>query len=327
VNRRDVLALLGGVAGVLLSAAPRTAWAQQGKTIRIGFVSFQSGTVAGSVEYLREGLRDLGYVGSKSIEIEPHFTEGDRQRTREVIHSLVQKNVDVLVVWTSTAIQIAKEVTQSVPVVMIIAADPVAAGFVNSLSKPGGNLTGVSLSGAALAGKRLELLREIIPSIQTVGYLAGQTAGTTQFLGETRENAAKIGIKIVSQSVAGAQNIDAALFERMKRDGAEAIVVQPILTGFRDRIIVLATVARLPIISDYPVWPESGALASLGVDQNAHIRRAAYYVDRILKGAKPAELPVEQPTKFELVINLKSAKAIGIDVPPLLLARADKVIE
>ncbi len=321
MRRRQFITLLGGAAAL----APFGARAQ-GKTARIGFVSFQSPALAGHVEYLREGLRQLGYSGARAVEIETHFTDGNRQRTREVLQTLVQKNVDVVVVWTSTAIQIAKEVTQTVPLVMIIAADPVAAGFVKSLSKPGGNLTGVSMSGAALAGKRLELLREM-PSIKTAGYLAGQTAGTPQFLRETRENAATIGLNIVSQSVAGADGIDAALFERMKRDGAEAIVAQPILTGYRDRIVVLATAARLPVISDYPLWPEAGALASLGVDQAAPIRRVAYYVDRILKGEKPADLPIEQPTRFELVINLKTAKALGIEVPPLLVARADQVIE
>jgi putative tryptophan/tyrosine transport system substrate-binding protein len=323
MKRREFITLAGSAGAYALSSSA----VAQGKTARIGFVSFQSPALAGHVEYLREGLRQLGYSGARAVEIESHFTDGNRQRTREVLQALVQKNVDVIVVWTSTAIQIAKEVTQTVPLVMIIAADPVAAGFVKSLPKPGGNLTGVSMSGAALAGKRLELLREIMPSIKTAGYLAGQTSGTPQFLRETRENAATIGLNIVSQSVAGADGIDAALFERMKRDGAEAIVAQPILTGYRDRIIVLATAARLPVISDYPLWPEAGALASLGVDQAEPIRRAAYYVDRILKGEKPADLPIEQPTRFELVINLKTAKALGIEVPPLLVARADKVIE
>ena len=197
LKRRDAITLLVGAAAWPLAARA------QGKTVRIGFVSFQSAALAGHVEYLREGLRQLGYVGAKALEIEPYFTDGDRQRTRDVITMMVQKNVDVIVVWTSTAIQIAKEVTQSVPLVMIIAADPVAAGFAKSLSKPGGNLTGVSMSGAALAGKRLELLREIIPNIKTAGYLAGQTPGTPQFLRETRENADTIGLNIVSQSVAG----------------------------------------------------------------------------------------------------------------------------
>ena len=324
MKRRSFIALFGGAASLAISS---TAGLAQARPARVGFVSSHSPTLAGHIEYLREGLRQLGHAEGRTIEIESHFTDGNRQRTQDVIRMLVQKNVDVLVVWTSTAIQIAKETTQTVPLVMIINADPIAAGFVTSLSRPGGNLTGVSMSGFDLAGKRLELLRDIRPNIRTVGFLALQTPGAATFIRQTQENADKIGMNIVVRLVAGRDAIDAALFEDMKREGAEAVVVHSILTGLSDRIVALATALRLPVISDYPAFPEAGALASLGVNETAQIRRAAYYVDRILKGAKPADLPIEQPTGFQLTINLKAAKALGIEVAPLLLGRADRVIE
>ena len=223
--------------------------------------------------------------------------------------------------------QLAKDATQTVPVVMI-SSDPVAAKLVQSLSHPGGNFTGVSMSGPDLAGKRLELLREIKPDIGSIAFLGyAPSTGAAAYIRETKASADQIGLKLLVRQVDRSDAIDEALFADMKRDGAEAVIVQPFFFGHGAEVVSFAMKSKLPIISDYPIFAKAGALASLGVDEAAQVRRTAYFIDRILKGAKPADLPVEQPTTFQLAINLKTAKALGLDIPPMLLARADEVIE
>jgi putative ABC transport system substrate-binding protein len=322
MRRRDVIALIAGAA-----AWPVAARGQARKTARIGFVTWGSPAVSMRLNDLRQGLREFGYVEGQNLELEGHFTDGNKDRTREVIESLVRKPVDVLVVWQTPAAHIAKESTKTIPIVIMVA-DALATGLVPSLSRPGGNITGVSNTGPDLAGKRLEVLREIKPSIKAVAFLGSSTDqnGAT-FVRETSAAADKVGLKVLARLVAGPDGVDEALFQSVRHDGAEAIVVQPAFTSYRRKIIDLATKYQLAVTSDFALFAEAGALFTLGVDDGAQLRRTAYYVDRILKGAKPADLPVEQPTRFQLVVNVQTAAKLGWSLPPFLLARADKVIE
>jgi putative tryptophan/tyrosine transport system substrate-binding protein len=320
------LMLFRVVALLMLFLAPEGASAQQPKIARIGFISIHSPAMASHVEQFRDGLRSLGRADG-SIDLEVHFTDGNREKAREMIGALVQKGVDVLVLWTTPTVQIARDVTQSVPLVMI-ASDPVAAKLVPSLSHPGANLTGVSMAGPDLAGKRLELLREIMPGIRTIAFLGSSTsAGAAAFVRETEASAEKIGIKVLTRLIDGRNGLNEALFQGLRAEGAEAVIVQPVLTGLGAEIVGAATRAQLPVIADYPAFAEAGATVALGVDEDERIRRTAYFVDRILKGANPGDLPVEQPTTFQLVINAKSAKALGLKIPEPILFRADRVIE
>lgn len=306
---------------------PFAARAQQGRVVEIGFVTWGSNAIRMRVEDLRQGLRDFGYVEGTNYRLESHFTDGNKERTREVIRALVAKPVDVLVVWQTPAAHIAKEETKTIPIVIMVA-DALATGIVPSLANPGGNITGVSNTGPELAGKRLELLREIRPQLRTVVFLgsSGDQNGPT-FARETERAAEKIGLKSLTRLVDGPAAVDAALIAQMKRDGAEAVIAQPVFTSYRERIVAMALEAGLPVTSDFALFAEAGALFSLGVDDGVQLRRTAYYVDRILKGAKPADLPIEQPTKFTLVVNTLTAKKLGWAVPPLVLARAERVIE
>jgi putative tryptophan/tyrosine transport system substrate-binding protein len=299
---------------------------QEGRPSRVGLVSLHSEELADQVDGIRQELKKLGYSESR-VKIDAHFTNGDKPRAREILKSFVENRVDVIVAWTTPTVQLARETTQTVPIVMI-ASDPVAAGLVSSLSRPGGNITGVSMSGPDLAGKRLELLREIKPGIGTIAFLGYAPApGAAAFVRESQINADKIGLKVLVRLVQRVEDVNAELFAAMKKDGAEAVVVQPFFTGHAAEVSALGLSAGLPVISDYPSFAKAGGFASLGVDLGAQVKRTAYFIDRILKGAKPAELPVEQPTKFELVFNARTAKTLGLDIPLTLLARADEVIE
>jgi putative ABC transport system substrate-binding protein len=325
MQRRKLIALLGGSA-LLKAAWPVVARAQQTKIARLAFVSWQSQVAEGQVAYFREGLARLGYLEGRNIELETWFTDGNRERTQEVIQRLVQKAVDVLVVRVTPVAQLAKETTQTIPIVMIVA-DALATGLVPSLSRPGGNLTGLSLASPDLAGKRLELVREIKPDIRTVAFLGLTEQQTSTFVRETSAAAKVMGLNLVVRIVDNPEIIDDVFFEVMKRDAVEAVIVQPVFTGQQDRIVNLAMKSRIPVIGDFSGFAKAGALCSLGVDEADVLRRAAYFVDRILKGAKPADLPIEQPTAFRLTVNVRTANALGWTIPPTLLSRADEVIE
>ncbi|MDB5553719.1 MAG: putative transport system substrate-binding protein [Rhizobium sp.] len=314
---------------VLLAAIllPGTAEAQQeGRLSRVGLVSLHSEELAVHVDGIRQELQKLGYSESR-VKIDAHFTNGDKARAQEILKSFVESRMDVIVAWTTPTVQLAREATKTVPIVMI-ASDPVASGLVSSLSRPGGNITGVSMSGPDLAGKRLELLREIKPGIGTIAFLGYAPApGAAAFVRESQVNADKIGLKVLVRLVQRVEDVNAELFAALKSDGAEAVVVQPFFTGHAAEISALGLSAGLPVISDYQSFAQAGGFASLGVDLGAQVKRTAYFIDRILKGARPADLPVEQPTKFELVFNARTAKTLGLALTPNLLARADEVIE
>ena len=243
----------------------------------------------------------------------------------EAAAELVRRKVDVIVAWQTPAVTAAKQATSEIPIVMAGAGDPVATGLVASLSRPGGNVTGMSGMGADMAVKTFELIREVIPSARRVAVLAAATDPfTTPFLAQLELAARALGIEMQPIMLRPGEEFDAA-FEDMRRKQVDAVIIQPPL--LRKAAVDLALQHRLPSFSITPLLPATGGLMSYSSNQVDQFRAAAVYVDKILKGAKPADLPVAQPTKFELVINLKTAKALGLEVPPMLLARADEVIE
>jgi putative ABC transport system substrate-binding protein len=273
-------------------------------------------------------LRDLGYVEGKNIAIALRFAEGDLQRERAFAAELVRLNVDVIVTVGSNATRAAKEATGRIPIVMTQDPDPVGNKFVASLGRPGGNITGLSNFNRELSGKRLELLKEMIPRLSRVAVFGTSTQpGHPQARKETELASAALGVKLQYLDVLEPKDIEAA-FRTAAKGHAEAILGLggSVLNLQQPKIIELAAKRRLPAMYSVRSYVERGGLISYGVSITDLDRRAATYVDKILKGAKPAELPVEQPTKFELVINLKAAKQIGLTIPPNVLARADRVI-
>jgi putative ABC transport system substrate-binding protein len=312
----------------LLVVATNLAAADEGKKARIGFLSWWPPTSLGLADEFRAALRPLGWVEGRNIEIEVHFTDGDRARTQAVAREFIETGVDVIVAQTTPAIHIAKEATQTIPIVMAPVADPIATGLVKSVSRPEGNLTGLSAFTPDLAGKRLGLLHEIRPDLRSVAFLGSRNdPNDATFLRATQLAAERIGMTLSVQRIDGPEAIDQALFDTMKRDGVEAVVVQSIFAGHQDEIVRLAMKSDLPVVTDYVEFAEAGALLTFGVDRAAQMRRAAYYVDRILKGAKPGDLPIEQPTQFEFVINARTAKQLGWTIPQISLMQADRVIE
>ena len=277
----------------------------------------------------RQGLKDLGYVEGKNIIIEYRYANGTG-RLAEMAAELVRLNLDAFVAETTPAVQAIKNATATAPIIMAAAADPVGSGLVASLAHPGGNITGLSLILPELAGKRLELLREVLPRVNRVAFRAhGGNPAHKLFVKEAQDAAAGFGMRIQPLVIGGPEEFEGA-FSTITKERAGALVVQPffvIVPEQRRRIVDLATKHRLPTVSDFMEFADSGGLMSYGPNALDPIRRSAIFVDKILKGAKPPDLPVEQPTKFELVINLKAAKQIGLTIPPNVLARADKLIK
>ena len=321
MRRREFLGLVGGAA-----ILPHVARAQQGRIFKIGFVSWQAQSAENQIKYLREGLAQFGYVEGRNINLEAFFSDGDPERTRAALRALIDKQVDILIARVSPVAQIAKEMTRTVPIVML-AADPVATGLVPNLSHPDANLTGLSFASPDLAGKRLELVRDIKPDIKAIAFLGSKQTSTASFIRETTEAAKVMGLKVVLRILDNPELLDRAVFESMKADGAEAVVVQPLFAGQEAKIVDLATQSRVAVIGEFSAFARAGGLFSLGVEETDVLRRAAYFVDRILKGAKPADLPIEQPTAFRFTLNVRAAKAIGWTIPPAVLSRADEVIE
>jgi ABC-type uncharacterized transport system substrate-binding protein len=283
-----------------------------------------------NLEVFKQGLRDLGYIEGKNVVIEPRFAEGKLERLPDLAGELVGLKVDVIVTGGSPGTHAAQQATRTIPLIMTVVGDPVPR-FVTSLAKPGGNITGLTQISRELSGKRLEVLKDAFPKISRVAVFV-DAALTPQVnsgpMQETRMAAQAFGVKLQSLEVGGPNpDLDGAFrTARSQRAGALIILPGPSLLAHRKRVVELAANSRLPAIYPNSEFTEAGGLMSYGPDRVDLYRRAAIYVDRILKGAKPADLPVEQPTKFELVINLKAAKQIGLTIPPNVLARADKVI-
>ena len=316
---------------VVLLAVAVIAEAQQPKKVpRIGFLGASSASVlAARIEAFRQGLRDLGYVEGKNIVIEWRSAEGKLDRLPALAAELVRLKVDVIVTTGPAPTRPAKEATSTIPIVMAFDNDPVGNGFVASLARPGGNITGLSTLAPEISGKQLEVLKEIVPRLSRVAVLGSSTTpGNAQSLKETELAAGAFGVKVQYLDVRDPKDIDTA-FQATGKGRADAILVltSPVFNPYRTEIADLAVKNRLPAIYSTPEFVEDGGLMTYGVSLTDLYRRAATYVDKILKGAKPVDLPVEQPTKFEFIINLKAAKQIGLTIPPNVLVRADRVIK
>jgi putative ABC transport system substrate-binding protein len=319
--------------GAMLFAVSVPATAQQpAKIPRIGYVSpiGDPNTPGPQVEGFRQGLRDFGYVEGKNILVEYRYLEGKTDRNPSVVAELVQLKIDVLVVSALPAIRAAKEATKTIPIVMVTTQDPVATGLIDSLARPGGNITGLTRLTRELSGKRLELLSELVPKISRVGVF-WDAKGESATIGFKEYEAAARALKIPLQSLGirvPNPDLDGAFQAAAKgRVNALVPIITPPVLPYQKQIVDLAIRNRLPSMWERSEFVEAGGLASYSANDADQFRRAAYYVDRILKGAKPAELPVEQPTRFELVVNLKTAKQIGLTIPQSMLYRADKVIK
>ncbi len=289
--------------------------------------STPSGDLA-RTEAFRQGLRELGYVEGKNIVIELRSAEGKLDRLPALAAELVRLKVDVIVTGGGTATRAAKEATSTIPIVMAQDTDPVANGFVASLSRPGGNITGLSTLGPEISGKRLEILKEILPKLSRVAVFGTSTRpGNAESLKEVELAAAAFKVQLQYLDILDGKDIETAFRAARKgRAGAVLMLGNPVAPSQRTQITDLAVKNRLPAIYPGRDYVEDGGLMTYGVNHSDLARRAATFVDKILKGAKPADLPVEQPIKFEFIVNLKAAKQIGLTIPPNVLVRADKVI-
>jgi putative ABC transport system substrate-binding protein len=315
----------------MLYALCSSAQAQQpGKIPRIGIlVGASASSVSTRVEALRRRLRELGYVEGKNIVIEYRYAEGKLERLPDLAAELVRLKVDVIVTSAGPAVSAAKKASATIPIVFATAADPVGAGLVSSLARPGGNITGLSLMAPDLNGKRLELLKEAFPKVRRVAFLWGSGGARGNLTLTEMEAAAKaLRIKLLSLEVRSLDDFESA-FARAKREGAQALIttVSPLFNDQQRQVLDFSAKNRLPAMYPASEFVEAGGLMSYGPNYTDSWRRAAGYVDKILKGAKPADLSVEQPTKFELIINLKAAKQIGVTIPQRVQARADKLIK
>jgi len=325
-RRRLIIVVFASLLGVPLASLGQ----QPAKVARIGFLEASTpSAIAARVEAFRQGLRDLGYVEGKNVVIEYRYAEGNFDRLPALAAELVRLNVNVIVTGGPTAIPAAKAATTAIPIVMAFDTDPVGSGFAASLAKPGGNITGLSTLAPELSAKQIELLKEIVPKLARVAVLGtASRPGSAHALREV-ENAAKaLKVQVQFQDVVDPKGIDAA-FLAARKGGADAVLVlgSPLFNANRTELTELASKSRYPVIYDRAEFVEAGGLMTYSVSLADLARRAATYVDKILKGAKPGDLPIEQPTKFDLVVNMKTAKALGIKIPNSVLAQATRVIE
>ena len=281
-------------------------------------------------ESFRQALRDLGYIERKNILFENRYAQGNRDRIPSLVAELVQLKVDVFLTGNLTAIRLAKQATQTIPIVMVTNADPVATGLIHSLARPGGNITGITNLSQDLSAKRLELLKEIVPKISRVAILWDETNEGSAIGFKEYDTAARVlGLQVQSLEIRGPNpDLQGAFRATFKgRAGALIPIRNAVILRYPKQIAELAIKNHLPSIYDGSNYVEAGGLASYSTNDSESYKRAAVFVDKILKGAKPAELPVEQPKKFDFVINLKTAKQMGLTIPPNVLARADRVIK
>jgi ABC-type uncharacterized transport system substrate-binding protein len=319
MQRRSFLTLLGGVA----AAWPLAGAAQQPKKVpKIGVLVTSNPEPFWTL--FKEGLRDRGYVEGRSIQFEYRSADGNLSRLPEYAGELIRLKVDIIVATQTPAVIAARQATTEIPIVST-SGDPLATGLISSLARPGGNITGVSATSAELSKKLLELVREVVPFTKRVAALANAPDPFSRpFIDHNEEGGQFLRIAIQTMRVRAVDDLD-AMFASMEQDRPDAIIVQPSLP--RQRVIDLALLHRLPAFGSNTVFAREGGLIAYAANQRDLYRRAAYYVERILNGAKPVDLPVEQPTRYDLSVNLKTAKALGIVVPYTVLARADEVIE
>ncbi len=326
-RRRLVLALMAGAL-----SAPLASFAQQpAKIARVGFLHAASaqGTEA-QLQAFRDGLRELGYVEGKNLQLEVRWGEGKLERLPALAAELVQLKVDVIVAAASPSVVAAREATRTIPIVMPVSSDPVGDGLVASLAHPGGNITGLSLMAPELGEKRIQLLKEMFPKVSHAMAVLWNPdyVGMRARFEQARVAAPAVGLTVRSVEVRDTRELDAA-FDVIIREHPEALLLlaDPLTISQRSRIVEFAAEQRLPAIYETSNFVDVGGLISYGPSISDQYRRVATYVDKILRGAKPADLPIEQPTKFELVINMSAAKALGIKFPDSILLRADKVVE
>jgi putative tryptophan/tyrosine transport system substrate-binding protein len=323
-------AILTSLLTTILLTTVSIAEAQQPtKVPRIGFLSaFSGSSLSARIEAFRQGLRELGYVEGKNVVIESRYAEGRLDRLTDLAAELVRLKVDVIVTGGPSPTRATKEATVTIPIVMALDNDPVGSGFVASLARPGGNITGLATLSPEISGKQLELLKEIVPRLSHVAVVGtSSNPGNAQMLKETELAAGAFAVQLHYLDVEDPKDIE-TVFRAASKGRADAVLVLPnsVLLSQRAQLADLAAKNRLPAVYGQPEYVDAGGLMFYGASITEMFRRAATYVDKILKGAKPADLPVEQPTKFEFVISLKAAKQIGLTIPPNVLARADRVI-
>jgi putative ABC transport system substrate-binding protein len=320
MRRREVLGVIGGAA-----AWPFAAWAQQTRMYTIGVLTLTSPNPEPLLAALREGLHDAGYVEGRNLRLEIRSAAGRPDLQLEKAAELVGLKVDLIVTFFTPAALAAKQATSDIPIVMAGAGDPVASGLVASLAQPGGNVTGQSSGGAEVAGKSVELIRELIPTAQRLGVLADESDPFVKpYVEQIREAAHSAGIEVEPILIQPEISLEAA-FKTLTSKRVDGLLIQGSIA--RKEMLDMAIKHRLPAVTSIRLGPALGALMSYGSDYFALARQSAVYVDKILKGAKPADLPVAFPTKFLLIINVTTAKALGINISPIMLSRADEVIE
>jgi len=328
---RSTLAIIVTLAFAILTVLLTADAQQPGKMPRIGYLGSgyaDSPRTQSLHEVFRRGLREHGWVEGQNIAVERRFAEGKTERFPELAAELVRLQVDVIVTGGSQTARAAKEATRTIPIVMAVSGDPVGSGLVASLARPGGNITGLSIQATEVGGKRLELLKEAVPQASRIAVLWNAAEPGKELEWQDTQRAAQaLGVTLHSVEVRGPEDFDRA-FAAIARERPDALLTfsDPLTLQHQRRIVDFATQNRLPLMSEGKEFAEAGGLMTYGASLPALFRRAAYYVDRILKGAKPADLPVEQPMKFELVINLKTAQALGLTLPSILLFQADEVI-
>ena len=331
VMRRALTKLIEAAVALLLVAAPLSVAAQpSGKVHRVGLLA---GGSAAATAFVRTaivgGLDELGYREGQTVILVERYADGKFERLQELAAELVRLKVDVILTSTTPATLAAKGATPTIPIVVVTSGDLVRAGVVASLARPGGNVTGLSFLGTELAVKQMQLLKELAPAIRKLAFLGNSAIQPEVLFFKAMERAApELGVSVKFADAKGPSDYEAA-FARMARERVEGLVVAPNLTYLENRqtIVDLAAKARLPAVYQSREFSESGGLISYGINRPAFFRRAAIYVDKILKGAKPTDLPIEQPAQFELMINMKTAKALGFSIPSSLRLRADQVVE
>ena len=326
MKRREFIIFLGSI----VATWPLAVRAQGLNPPRVGYLfTSKKAEGQGLWEACRQGVRQLGYREGENIILEPRWTEGHQERLPGLVKELLGLNVAILVTAATPASLAAKAATNTTPIVFVAVADPVSVGLVASLAQPGGNVTGLSLLTSDLSGKRLELLREIVRNVSRVAILMNpDNSSNTIFLKQTQLAAQKLGIELDASDARRPDDIEKAFAAAASRH-ADALIVfdDPVLWSYRSQIVSLAAAQRLPAMYGYSDFVDDGGLISYGPDRPDQYRRTAIYVDKVLRGANPADLPVEQPVKFELIVNRKTATALGLRLPPAIEVSADKVID
>jgi ABC-type uncharacterized transport system substrate-binding protein len=324
IRRREFITVIGGAAALPLAARAQPMAAAPS----IGWLAFEAPENHTYFDALRQGLRELGHIEGKSLIIEPRWISG-RDRVPEIAREFIALKVRLIVAQGGAAASYLYGVIDSIPVVFVTSGDPIVSGYVNSFTRPGGNFTGATLMSYEINGKRLELLHEVFPQVTHVGVLSNPMhPGEYGELKATEAAADKLGLKLSYARIVSAADVEPA-FNLVRAKGADAINILPdgSMMRYRERFVALAAQQRIPVVSGWQEFTRAGGVMSYGPNVAQTYRRIVSYVDKILNGAKPTDLPVEQPTKFELVINLRAAKALGVEIPPSVMLRADEVIE